>query len=251
MRLATSPDNKNKYKKCEANFGWEPDMAEIESDGTSAPGPSASSGGLPALRSDAPLRRARERGHLPSLTSPHERDSALEELVDGFHAPSHKRAMKWKWATIEKALKNWGVPLFPPSRDSILALAASLKAGHYATADSYLYLYRTTCERRGWSLSPPLALLFKDCVRSCLRGIGAPTKALALPFRKLGELDVLADSPWNSGGPVGPACAIVVGAWFLTREIELATSRASLLTLGTDELDLPVVRWQLPASKTE
>ena len=243
--------SKKKFGQCEVNFGWVEDPVKMATGAASSSGPTAVAAGLPGLRWDAPSRRARDRGHLPNLTSPHDRDQAMEELVGDFHAASHKRAMKWKWVTIEKALQAWGVPAFPPTRDSILALAASLKAGRYATADSHLQLYRSTCERKGWSLPPALALLFKDCVRSCQRGIGAPTKALALPFRKLGELDLLDDGPWCAGGPLGPACAIVVGAWFLTREIELASSRAALMTLGTDDENLPVVKWQLPASKTD
>ena len=185
------------------------------------------------------------------MENPHDRDIALDELVDGFHAASSRRTFRGKWATIEKALKSWGVPCFPPSRDSLMALAASLKAGNFVTADSYLYQYRLECERKGHAFSPQLDVLLKDCARSCLRGVGAPTKALALPFRKFVNLKVEDDGPWSVGGPVGPACAVVIGAWFLTREIELSTTRAAHLTLGTDELGDPVVRWQLPASKTD
>ena len=59
--------------------------------------------------------------------------------------------------------------------------------------------------------------------------MGGPTKALALPFDRLGELDLDDDGPWLPGGPVGPGCAIVAGAWFLMREVELSMSRASLV----------------------
>ena len=50
---------------------------------------------------------------------------------------------------------------------------------------------------------------------------------------------------------MGPACAMVAGAWFLMREVELATTRAHLVSLekGPDGED--VVRWHLPASKTD
>ena len=203
------------------------------------------------MRWDAPSRRARERGQLADLSNPHARDVAMDDLTNDFFAASNRRAMQWKWSTIVKALSSWSVAPFPPSRDSIMALAASLKAGNYATADSYLQLYKNTCERKGYIITPSLAMLLRDCTRSCMRGTGAPTKALALPFRRLTELNIDEDGPWHAGGPVGPACAVTVGAWFLTREIELATSRAALVTLGKDEEGLPTIKWQLPASKTD
>ena len=124
-----------------------------------------------------------------------------------------------------------------------MALAASLKASGFVTADSYLYQYRLACERKGFGFTTQLDALLKDCARSCQRGVGAPTKALALPFRRLGELDLADDGPWFREGPVGPGCAVVVGSWFLTREIELSTTRASHLTLDTDEQGDPVVKW--------
>ena len=81
--------------------------------------------------------------------------------------------------------------------------------------------------------------------------MGAPTKALGLPLLLLVELDVRADEPWAVGGPVGPACAIIAGSWFLAREVELATTRAKLVSLETNTEGDPVVKWYLPASKTD
>ena len=243
---------KTKKRRTDAqdvNFGWETSPEAPR--GPASQAASSSTPGLPSLRWDAPARRERTRGQLTNLSSPLERDVALDELIGGFQAASTKRASQWKWETILKALKAWGLEPFPPSRDTILALAASLKAGNYATADSYLQLYRANCERKGWGLTPDLAWLLKDCVRSCLRGRGGPTKALALPFGRLGELDLLSDEPWHLNGPIGPACAIVVGSWFLARELELSTSRARLITLDTDDAGEPTVRWHLPASKTD
>ena len=175
----------------------------------------------------------------------------MTDLVDGFHAASSRKTFQGKWLTIEKALKSWGLACFPPSRDSIMALAASLKASNFATADSYLYQYRITCERRGFHFDAQMDVLLKDCARSCQRGVGGPCKALSLPFLRLGELNLADDGPWQVGGPVGPSCAVIIGAWFLTREIELSTTRARHLTLGRDELDDDVVKWVLPASKSD
>jgi hypothetical protein len=67
----------------------------------------------------------------------------------------------------------------------------------------------------------------------------------------LGKLDQTVDEPWTEGGPVGSACAMVAGAWFLTREVELSTARACLVALEVSATAEKVVRWSLPASKTD
>merc|ERR1712085_226856 len=77
------------------------------------------------------------------------------------------------------------------------------------------------------------------------------TKALGLPLLRLAELDLLDDGPWMPGGPVGPACAVIAGAWFLAREVELATTRAKVVSLEVNSEGDPVVKWYLPASKTD
>ena len=188
---------------------------------------------------------------MPSLDSSAARTAAAEALVEGFYANSSRGAQNALWKTIGSALEKWCLKPFPPTRDTLVALGATLKAGNYASAENYLVHYRVRCERAGFSYTPTLTRLHIDIVRSCKRGLGGPTKALALPLLRLGELDAEDDDPWVQGGPVGPACAIIAGAWFLTREVELATSRACLTTLERSHDGSAVVRWSLPASKTD
>ena len=155
------------------------------------------------------------------------------------------------WATTLDFLDRWGLQPFPPSKETLVALGAALKAGNYASAENYLQHYRGRCLSASWPYDAVLQRLHQDVVRSCKRGMGAPTKALGLPLLRLIELDVSTDDPWVAGGPVGPACAIIAGAWFLAREVELATTRAKLVTLETNSEGDPVVKWYLPASKTD
>ena len=132
-----------------------------------------------------------------------------------------------------------------------MALGAALKAGHYASAENFLTFYRGRCLDNAWPFDAALQRVHQDVVRSCKRGMGAPTKALGLPLMRLGALDVSTDTPWVAGGPVGPACAIIAGSWFLAREVELATTRAKLVSLEVNSEGDPVVKWFLPASKTD
>ena len=206
---------------------------------------------LPSLRLDAPPKYQRSRGTLPALATPSERDRAVHELITDFYAPSSRKAVEMKLRTCASAVGRFGLELYPPTKESVIALGASLKAGGYLSADSYIQLYRTEAERRGFPLTADLARIFTDVVRSCRRGRGAPAKPTALPFMRLHELNLDGEEPWCAGGPIGPASALVAGAWFLTRELELSTARAALIEFDSDELSRPIVRWRLPVSKND
>ena len=206
---------------------------------------------LPGLRRDAPGRVAGGRGRLPELATVAERAEALKELESEVHAASSKKAIEAKLKTIKAALAKWCLPLFPPTASSVRALGATLKKGGYRSAESYLSLYKSTCERQGHAFGLDLLRVHKDCIRSCLRGLGGPTKALALPFDRLNELNLDEDGPWTAGGPVGPCCAVVAGSWFLMREVELSTSRASLVRFADVGTENQTVTWSLPASKSD
>ena len=155
------------------------------------------------------------------------------------------------WKTIKKSLDKWGYTPFPATQKNIVVIGATLKAGGYATAEEYLVHYRVCSQRAGYQYDAAMHRTHVDVVRSCKRGMGGPVKALALPLLRLGELDVGGDDPWCRGGPVGSACAMVAGAWFLAREVELATTRARLVTLDRGPHGEDIVRWFLPASKTD
>ena len=156
-----------------------------------------------------------------------------------------------KLRTIKAAFAKWGLEAFPPTSMTVMALAATLKKGGYRSAESYLLLYRAECERRGAPYPADLVRVHRDCLRSCLRGLGGPVKALSLPFERLGELDLEEDGPWSTGGPVGPAAAVVAGSWFLTREVELSTTRAALIDFVVTAGGDVAVQWKLPASKSD
>ena len=175
----------------------------------------------------------------------------MEELTLDYHAPSHRKAVEMKMRTIKAAMDKWGLQLFPPTHLSIKALGATLKKGGYRSAESYLLHYRAECERRSFAYTPDLTRTHRDCLRSCQRGLGGAVKALGLPFERLGELDINEEGPWCAGGPVGPAAAIVAGSWFLTREVELSTTRAELVELTGQSPDDWCVQWRLPASKSD
>ena len=112
-------------------------------------------------------------------------------------------------------------------------LGASLKKGFYRSPASYLSIYKGEAERRGYEWGSVLQRVVRDAVRSCLRGIGPPLQAQPLPLLCLGTLPG-GRAPWTDRGPANPRNAIVVGSWFLLREVELANARAALVSVKGD-----------------
>ena len=62
-------------------------------------------------------------------------------------------------------------------------------------------------------------------VTPCERGQGPPVRNMGFPLSRLAELPTKRDA-WVLGGPVSPHTAVVVGSWFLSREVELSSTRA-------------------------
>ena len=115
---------------------------------------------------------------------------------------------------------------FPPTSDSVRALAATLKWRGYRSAAVYLFGYKAHAQREGHPWGDALNRLLRDAVRSCERGLGPPVRAQPLPFDRLGALPG-GKAPWCEGGPSSPRNAVAVGSWWLLREIELSTARAA------------------------
>ena len=137
---------------------------------------------------------------------------------------------------------------------SLKALAASLKAGGYASASAYLATYKVEAERQGFAWPPALQRAIKDFSRSCDRGKGGPKRARPLDFAALGDLP-WPPEPWVSDGPVNPRAAMIVGCWWLTREVELANAQMShvevTVAASGPKRGTPIAKWFLPASKTD
>ena len=195
--------------------------------------------------------RRSARGTLPDLASEDVRREAMETFKMEFYAASNQQVVRAKWRTITTMLAMWGHVPLPISVDKVFCLGASLKKGQYRSAGSYLSTYKIEAERHGNEITKQIARALKDSERSAIRGLGGPVKARALPLHRLRELPG-SHSPWTRGGPVGPRNLMVVGAWFLLREVEASTARAcSVKVVPRDENGRPRVTFTLPASKND
>ena len=128
---------------------------------------------------------------------------ALELLERDSLAASSRGALEAKLRTLHRALVPWGITPFPPTRAVLRALGATLKRGGYRSAASYLYLYKTESQRRGFAWTDVLQRLMKDAIRSCERGMGPGIVAKPLPLHHLHLLPP-GEAPWSTGGRRAP-----------------------------------------------
>ena len=121
--------------------------------------------------------------------------------------------------------------------------------GGLLSAAIYFTTYRTTAERLGYVLDDFAVRSIKDYTRSCVRGLGGAVRARPLPLDRLAELPG-SRAAWVSGGLINPRASVMVGAWWLCREIELANARAMLVEFSGTGRGL-IASLHLPASKTD
>ena len=159
--------------------------------------------------------------------------------------------MTAKMHTVQTALLQWNLELWPPTVAKVHALGAMLKLGGFRSSANYLYAYRTEADRHGCPFGPCENRALRDAIRSCERGQGAAKQAAPLPTERLRELPGGRD-PWVPMGPLSPRNCLVVGTWFLCRESELAGTRAALVEVTGSQSggDYRAI-WSLPSSKTD
>ena len=88
-----------------------------------------------------------------------------------------------------------------------------------------------------------------------MRGVGGPKKSEGLPLEALAWLPD-GREPWCPGGPLWPKRTMILGTWWLTREIELANAKVSHIVCSWKWQAEAVAwhrvaSWWLPASKTD
>ena len=129
-----------------------------------------------------------------------------------------------RWCEFHTAWFGPASPPFPLTVGKARAVMALLKAGGYSSAPNHLSAAWVASRDRGFPEDPLIAPEAVRLKRSCLRGIGQAKQTHALPLRRLGEL-TSDPEPWAPGGPIAPRDTLVLGSWFLMREIEMASAK--------------------------
>ena len=232
--------------------------------GAPVPPPCASSGlpGAPAAgtidpeasgsgrRGDAPLVRGYRRGSretaLAIAGNPQLLRGAVSSLDEHAYAattrgPRASRAGLW-----QDIVAAAGFHPLDLTVDSFRAGVAALRAAGFRTAMAIADQAVADARERGVAVGPALSRAIAKARRACKRGLGPPRHTAAFPVERIPELPA-GPEPWVPGGPAHPRRLLTVGAWWLTREIEIGNAAVDDVRLSDDG----VATLALPASKTD
>eukprot|EP00971_Amphidinium_carterae_P351777 6492276-Amphidinium_carterae.1 len=172
-------------------------------------------------RSDAPILAHRARGSLDvalqTAADPCEFEAALEAYRADISSASSSGPNLSHWATWNKLhdAANGGdvLPLTPGKIERIMAL---FKSAGYRSINSLSRAKREHCLSYDWSAS--LEISYRDARRSLQRGMGPSKQASPFPLLELSKLQWGSDAI-VTGGPVNAWALIVLGCFFMTREL--------------------------------
>ena len=212
---------------------------------------SACAAGTSSARWDHPEVRPYARGDKSAAAhiagNPYQLAQAVAELRGRVHAKTAVRPIRYKlarWAELARAAGHRDPWAF--TEQIVTDVMAALVKAQFRSACGYLNAAKQAFVANGGQVSDALRLLCRNLTRAARRGQGPPRQSTGLPLERCGELPS-GPEPWARRGPTHPRAAIIVGAWWLLREIEL-----SAVTLGqiSDEL-AGGVHISLPASKCD
>ena len=127
------------------------------------------------------------------------------------------------------------------------AVASMFRKGKYRSFNNYMNMAADQHLMEGFPMPKSLQRMMTKVRRAVERGQGPADQSLPLHLQAVAELG-MGEQPVVQGGMVCPQQAMIMGAFFMTREIELTAANLSDIYW-----DLPGRRfiWLLPASKTD
>ena len=132
--------------------------------------------------------------------------------------------------------------------DSLEKVSCLFKKGAYKSYKNYLSRIKEIHCEAGYAWTPQLHATARRCTRSVLRGLGGPARSES--FNLMDVVEFLKHNYVESSaeGPESPLAAVMVGTYFLLRELELSAIDMEdvSFTPNTVTLNLPVskVDWQ-------
>ena len=176
----------------------------------------------------------------------------LEAFDNAIYAKSTmvKNASTWSWAC--RVLAAWGhaSPL-PLTAEKVRLLGATLRAGGYRSFRNYLCFVRVVAERMDAIPAPEqVRRAIKDAERACGRGLGPPKQSEGIPLELLPGLPESQEA-WVGEGPLWPRSLLILGTWFLLREVEASNARITDVAFSRGAGGLAQLTWTLPASKCD
>ena len=137
--------------------------------------------------------------------------------------------------------------LLPITREKVAIIGGALKAANYKSANLYLVRYKRAHVEAGYAINDELLFVLRSAKRAAQRGTGATKKAAVFDVELVAQLEDCVD-PVVTGGPLHPRRFVVMGTWWLLREIEASLIRINQVSLKADGV---TVTLDLPVSKTD
>lgn len=250
----------NDSHKCSPVFGGARDVPVSVSNSQDGPQTAQLSDPIPygvkgGRRQDMPvLRKVTDvnsiRNSFDFLSDPKAIDEAMSQFRGDFYAALSRKprdAMLQTWARFHR---RWYAndDIVPLTVESMEKVSCLFKLGAYKSYKNYLSRIKELHQESGYVWSHALQSSARRCTRSVLRGLGGPVRSEAfdldrvVAFLKHSNIDIAED------GPESPLHAVVVGTYFLLRELELSAIDMEDVTFTNDTvtLNLPVskVDWQ-------
>ena len=175
------------------------------------------------------------------------RKRSLEDLDAGVLAASTRGPVESRRRSWQEICEAWGLPPWPITVENIRAVAASLKAGGYQSAQLYFdaaIWYQTHILQE--QVPPTTRRLVKSYTRSIKRG--TPSAQLKAAFPLL-EVAVVArpttfTEAYDPTRTTHAADALILATWFMLREKEMAAARVRdlhlILTTEPQQIQLTI-----------
>ena len=198
------------------------------------------------LRPDLPARRYTPRASMQvamDAGAPNNRKRALAQLDDAVLASSTRDPMQSRLRTWTTLCRQWNVEPWPLDLYNVRAVAASLKAGAYKSAELYFdaAIWHQIHVRQE-AVSPSLRRVLKDMVRSIKRGLPGTKVKAAFPFAALERIvePLTFNQAYDAANPHHTVDLVIVAVWFMLREKELAAARIGDIDVQGDSLALSI-----------
>ena len=226
--------------------------ASPQDDATHQPSSSSSLASLPVRRESAPHLERYTRGHRVSAFAIARDPVQLQAAIDDFEALRYsasalagRRSRQNLWDSIVQQARL-GDPA-KPTAGMVFAVVAVLRRAGYRSVSSVAELAVLTARLHNQPVPASVATALRDARRAATRGLGPPRQSAPLPVERFPTL--LDDrTPHHPQGPLWPRAALVIGAWWVTREVELANTSQQDVTVSRTEGYVSIL---LSASKTD
>ena len=203
---------------------------------------------MPVLRKGSEACSSRNFSEV--FESPRLVEEAMASFRRDYYAASSRKPRDAMVQTWTRFHRQWfeNDEIIPLTVDSLEKVSCLFKLGSYKSYKNYLSRVKELHSEAGYPWTPILQNAARRCTRSVLRGIGGPTRSEAFDLDKVTEYLLSNDVKTDGDGPESPLAAVVVGVFFLLRELELSAIDMEdvSFTATTITLCLPVskVDWQ-------